>query len=57
MLWAEAVYIPTKPLPPEKPDALPEIPDFYLRPELIPVKESDDTPLIADAYVRAGGGG
>ena len=37
--------------------APPEIPEFYLRPELIPIKEPDDTPLLADAYLMAGGGG
>ncbi|MEE9149953.1 MAG: hypothetical protein V3U27_21455 [Candidatus Tectomicrobia bacterium] len=34
-----------------------DIPEFLLRPELIPTKEPDDTPLLADAWVRAGGGG
>ena len=28
------------------------IPEMYLRPELIPVKEPDDTPKTADKYVR-----
>ena len=32
---------------------LPDIPEFYLRPELIPIKEPDDTPKIADRYVRS----
>ena len=31
-----------------------DIPEFY---KAIPVLEPDNTPLIADAYVRAGGGG
>ena len=34
-----------------------DIPEFLLRPDLIPIKEPDDTPLLADAYLRAGGGG
>ena len=32
---------------------LPKPPEFYLRPELIPVKELDtETPATADKYVR-----
>ena len=38
----------------DEPDIPVDIPDFY---KPIPVLEPDDTPLIADAYVRAGGGG
>ena len=29
-----------------------DIPEFYLRPELIPVEEPDDTPIEADRYIR-----
>jgi hypothetical protein len=32
---------------------LPDIPEFYLRPELIPIKERDDTLKIADRFVRS----
>ena len=35
----------------QEPVPLP-IPEFLLRPELIPVKEPDDTPVTADKYVR-----
>ncbi len=53
MGWVEAAI--SKPV--ESDEAPFPIPEFYLRPELIPIKERDDTPLLADAYVRAGGGG
>ena len=32
---------------------LPGIPEFYLLPQRIPVKEPDDTPQLADKYVRS----
>ena len=35
---------------------LPGIPEFYLLPQRIPVKEPDDTPEQADAFVRSGQG-
>ncbi len=54
MGWVEQVY--AKPER-EPDDSLPEIPPFYRRPSTIPVLEADDTPLLADAYLRAGGGG
>jgi hypothetical protein len=31
---------------------LPEPPEMYLRPELIPVLEPDDTPREADRFIR-----
>ena len=63
MRWVEAVYSPAEtPSPTPKPASIPDsdviIPRFYLlHPDPIPVIEPDDTPLIADAYLRAGGGG
>lgn len=59
MGWVESVYGKkhSDNPPDDPPDAPPEIPEFLLRPELIPIKEPDDTPLLADAYLRAGGGG
>jgi len=59
MGWVESVY--PKREPPDDDDT-PEIPLFLRRfpdrrPSSIPVLEPDDTPLLADAYLRAGGGG
>ena len=60
MGWVEQVYAkregPDDP-PDDSPNPLPEIPSFLRRPSTIPVLEADDTPLLADAYLRAGGGG
>ena len=50
MGWVEAVIAK----PAESDEApFPKPPEFYLRPELIPIKERDDTPKIADRYVRS----
>lgn len=54
MGWVEQVY--AKPERESPDESLPEIPEFYRR-RPIPVLEPDDTPLLADAYLRAGGGG
>lgn len=48
MGWVESVY----PKKPPDDDDTPKILEFLLRPELIPVKEPDDTPLQADRYIR-----
>ncbi len=40
---------------PPKEESLPQPPDFYRKLPLI--EPADDTAAIADAYVRAGGGG
>ena len=62
MGWVEAVYAkrdsdPPPDPPDDSPDSPPEIPLFLRRPSTIPVLEPDDTPLLADACLRAGGGG
>ena len=60
MGWLEAVYGKRPTTHPDSgaqasrdEDASPPIPEFYLRPELIPIKERDDTPKIADRFVRS----
>lgn len=37
----------------ERLQQFPKPPEMYLRPELIPIEERDDTPKIADRYVRS----